>query len=99
MSEYFRSVVSDAIRCRQIEATEAAEGYLVALLCDYAHPDPEAESTLTEPLTFLLRDALDATGPERFRRLRILGDGVLYAVGFFGGHIELLGVDRSYVLG
>jgi hypothetical protein len=97
MTEYFRTIVADAIRTRQIEASDAAEGYLVGLLCDYAHPGPDAESTLSEPLTFLLRDALDAAGPERFRRLRVLGDGVLYTVGFFGGHIELRGVDRSYV--
>ena len=38
-----------------------------------------------------------AAGPERFRRLRALGDHSLYALGFFGGHIELKGVDRGYV--
>lgn len=98
ISEYFQGVVSDAIRARQIDATEAAASYLVGVLCDFAHPDEEAGSTLSRPLTFLLRDAMDAPGPERFRRLRSLGDGVLYAMGFFGEHIDLKGADRGYVV-
>lgn len=99
MSRYFEEVIADAMRVRHIEATEAASRYLVGILCDYAHPDEEAGSPFTKPLTFLLRDALDTVGAERFRRLRALGDGILYALGFFGGHIELRGVDRKYVVG
>jgi hypothetical protein len=99
MSRYFEEVIADAMRVRHIEATEAASRYLVGILCDYAHPDEEAGSPFTKPLTFLLRDALDAIGAERFRKLRALGDGILYALGFFGGHIELRGVDRKYVVG
>jgi hypothetical protein len=99
ISEYFQEVVTDAMRARHVEATEAASTYLVGLLCDFAHPDEEAESPFTQPLTFLLRDAMEAVGAERFRRLRTLGDGILYALGFFGGHIELKGVDRGYVVG
>lgn len=99
ISEFFQEVISDAIRVRHVEATDAAATYLVALLCDYAHPDEEAGSTFNRPLTFLLRDALEASGAERFRRLRSLGDHVLYALGFFGGHIEVKGIDRGYVIG
>jgi hypothetical protein len=98
ISDYFQGVVDDAVRSRQIDATAAATSYLVGLLCDFAHPDEEAGSTLSRPLTFLLRDALDAPPPERFRRLRSLGDGVLYAMGFFGDHIDLKGADRGYVV-
>ncbi|HLM74703.1 MAG TPA: hypothetical protein VK459_18475 [Polyangiaceae bacterium] len=98
MSEYFQEVVQDAMRVRNIEATRAASTYLVSLLCEFAHPDEEAESPFKKPLTFLLHDALEATGPERFRRLRTLGDGVLYGLGFFGSHIEMKGIDRGYVV-
>jgi hypothetical protein len=98
MSEYFQEVIQDAMRVRNIEATRAASTYLVSLLCDFAHPDEEAESPFKKPLTFLLHDALEATGPERFRRLRTLGDGVLYGLGFFGSHIEMKGIDRGYVV-
>jgi hypothetical protein len=98
LGEYFRGVVDDVIRQRRIDATDAAVGYVVGLLCSYARPDQQAAATLNEPLTFLLRDAMAASGSERFRRLRMLGDGVLYAAGFFGEHIAHRGVDRRYVL-
>src|SRR5262245_46616497 len=97
ISQYFQAVISDAIRVRQVEATDAAASYLVSLLCGYAHPDEEAGSTFNQPLTFLLHDAMNALGADRFKRLRCLGDHSLYALGFFAGHIELKGVDRGYV--
>ncbi len=98
ISTYFQEVLSDAIRVRRVEATDAASSYLVGLLCDYAHPSEESGSTFSQPLTFQLRDALDADGPARFRRLRSLGDHVLYAIGFFRSHIEGRGADRRYVM-
>jgi hypothetical protein len=97
ITEYFQEVISDAIRVRRVEATDAAATYLVSLLCSFTHPDEEAGSGFNRPLTFLLHDALEASGAERFRRLRALGDHSLYALGFFGGHIALKGVDRGYV--
>ena len=97
ITQYFQEVISDAIRARQVEATDAAATYLVSLLCSFTHPDEEAGSSFDRPLTFLLRDAMEAPPAERFRRLRALGDHALYALGFFGTHIELKGVDRRYV--
>ncbi|MFO0588116.1 MAG: hypothetical protein U0441_11280 [Polyangiaceae bacterium] len=97
LSHFFHDVVNDALRARHVEATPEASGYLVSLLCEYAHPTEEAHSTFSEPLTFLLRDALEAPGPERLRRLRALGDGVLYAIGFFGEHLTARGADRKYI--
>src|SRR5262245_48443812 len=97
ISEYFQEVIADAIRVRHVDATDAATSYLVSLLCEYAHPDEEAGSTFSQPLTFLLHEAMSAIGPERFRRLRCLGDHALYALGFFAGHIEGKGIDRGYV--
>jgi hypothetical protein len=98
MAGFFEEVVGEALRSRNLTATEAACSYLVDLLCEFAHPDEHAGSALTQPLTFLLRDALEATGIERFQRLRVLGDGVLYVVGFFGGHIDCKGIHRGYVI-
>ena len=97
MTQFFHDVVNDALRARHVEATPEASGYLVGILCDYAHPNEEASTTFSEPLTFLLRDALEAPGPERLRRLRALGDGVLYAIGFFGEHLTQRGADRRYI--
>jgi len=99
ITEFFQGVISDAIRVRKVDATDAAASYLVGLLCAYAHPNEETGSTFNRPLTFLLHDALEAMGAERFRRLRALGDHALYAIGFFGGHIEQRGVDKGYVCG
>ena len=100
VSEFFLEVVEDAIKARKVEATDGATSYLVCLLTDYAKPDVRAEEPLDRPLSFLLDAALHTVeaGP-RFDRLRALGDGVLYACGFFGEHFEARGVDSAYVMG
>jgi hypothetical protein len=100
VSEFFLEVVGDAIKARRVEATDGATSYLVCLLSDYAKPDVRAEEPLGRPLSFLLDEALHTVeaGP-RFDRLRTLGDGVLYACGFFGEHFEARGVAATYVMG
>lgn len=98
VSTFFQEALSDAIRVRRVDATDAASSYLVSLLCDYAHPSEDSGSTFSRPLTFQLRDALESDGPMRFQRLRSLGDHVLYAIGFFRSHIEGRGADRRYVM-
>lgn len=97
ITQYFEEVISDAIRARKVDATRGAATYLVGLLCEYAHPDEESGRSFNKPLTFALHDALEAMGMDRFRRLRALGDHALYALGFFGCHIEQRGLDKGYV--
>ena len=100
VSGFFVEVVEDAMKARRVEATEGATHYLVALLADYAHPDRTAGETLERPMTLLLDEALHAPDPaERFERLRVLGDGVLYGCGFFGDHFEARGIDLTYMHG
>src|SRR5271170_7486259 len=100
VSEFFLEVVEDAIKARRVEATGGATSYLVCLLSDYARPDVRAEEPLDRPLSFLLDEALHTVEPgPRFDRLRALGDGVLYACGFFGEHFEARGVATGYVMG
>ena len=100
VSGFFGEVVEDAMKARRVEATDGATRYLVALLADYAHPREEAEDALDRPLTLLLDEALHAMDPaERFQRLRVIGDGVLYGCGFFGDHFEARGVDPKYLHG
>lgn len=94
IGEYFQGPVSESIRAREVDASKAAESYLLRLLEDFGRPSEEAGSTLKKPVTFLLHEALESTGSERFKRLQGLGDGVLYGVGFFGG--SLRGADKSY---
>jgi hypothetical protein len=100
VSDFFHEVVEDALRSRRVEATDGAATYLVSLLADFAKPDCKAEQTLERPLAFLLDEALHAPAPgERFDRLRLLGDGVLYTCGFFGDHFEARGLDQKYLFG
>jgi hypothetical protein len=100
VSHFFLEVVEDALRLQRVEATDGARRYLVALLADYAHPDPRAGETLERPLTLLFDEALRAADrAERFERLRSIGDGVLYGCGFFGDHFEARGVASGYLHG
>ncbi len=97
LETFFHDVVDDAMRKKQLAATEAAEYYLVSLLTDFARPNARSCEALERPLTLLLDEALHATGQERFERLRVLGDGVLYVSGFFAPHLETRGVEVRYV--
>ncbi|HEY4012341.1 MAG TPA: hypothetical protein VGM06_03320 [Polyangiaceae bacterium] len=98
VSGFFGEVVEDALRTRRVDATDGAARYLVGLLADYAHPDNRAGETLERPVTLLLDEALHAPDPaERFERLRVIGDGVLYGCGFFADHFEARGVDVKYM--
>ncbi|HEY6079906.1 MAG TPA: hypothetical protein VIW29_13925 [Polyangiaceae bacterium] len=97
LETFFHDVVDDAMRKKHVEATEAAEYYLVSLLIDYARPAAQATEAFERPLTLLLDEALHAPGQERFERLRVLGDGVLYVSGFFAPHLETRGVEVRYV--
>jgi hypothetical protein len=97
---FFQEIVTGAIRSRRVEATGEATTYLVALLADFAMPEKNAARAMDRPLTFLLDEALHTAKPaERFERLRLLGDGVLYSTGFFGDHFEARGVDQKYLIG
>lgn len=105
VSGFFQEVVEDAMKARQVEATDGTTNYLVAMLSDYARPTPEAlapfrSEETPRPLAFLLDEALHAPdAAERFERLRALGDGVLYSCGFFLDHFEARGLDHRYLYG
>ncbi|MGH7282750.1 MAG: hypothetical protein ACRELY_14580 [Polyangiaceae bacterium] len=97
---FFHEIVTGAIRARRVDATGEATTYIVGLLADFAAPGAKAGETMDRPLTFLLDEALHTAQPaERFERLRVLGDGVLYSSGFFADHFEARGVDQKYLIG
>ncbi|MEO8801669.1 MAG: hypothetical protein ABI551_27505 [Polyangiaceae bacterium] len=97
---FFHDIVTGAIRSRKVDATGEATTYLVGVLTDFAAPGGKAGETMDRPLTFLLDEALHTPKPaERFERLRILGDGVLYSSGFFADHFEARGVQQRYLVG
>jgi len=100
VSDFFSEAVNDAMRSRGVSASDGAKSYVIGLLSDLAKPGSPIERTLEQPLTLLLNEALTTTEVgERFERLRVLGDGVLYASGFFADHFEARGVDTGYLIG
>lgn len=100
VSDFFEGIVVDAMKARNVSASDGARSYVVALLTDLAKPGSPVERTMDRPLTLLLDEALNTPElGERFERLRTLGDGVLYSSGFFGDHFEARGVDTSYLIG
>lgn len=97
LREFFREPLALALQEQHVNASEPTAHYLAALLADFARPDELAHETLERPLTFLLEEALSSSGPDRFERLRALGDSVLYTSGFFLDHLANRGVQREYV--
>lgn len=97
IDDYFRDAVETAIKARQVEASGSTTTYLVTLLEDQAKPQEAA--TAGKPYTLLLDEALDIPDlGDRFERLRLVGDDVLYRLGFFGDHFEARGVDPEYLI-
>lgn len=97
IDDYFRDAVETAIKARQVEASGSTTTYLITLLEDQAKPQESA--TADKPYTLLLDEALDIPDlGDRFERLRLVGDDVLYRLGFFGDHFEARGVDPEYLI-
>jgi hypothetical protein len=98
LAEFFEEAVQESLQACRVEATPPTASYLVMVLEDFTKPDRTKE-TLDRPLSLLLDEALHAPIGERFERLRTLGDGVLYASGFFGDHFQRRGVSAGYLYG
>ncbi len=91
---WFRVRLAEALERRRLSASATTQVYLVELLHAYA-VEPSREA-LARPLALQLADAAEASGPERIRLLRTLGDAALYLAGFFSDHIERRGVSAGY---
>jgi len=90
IASFFDEVVEDALKARGVNASEGATRYLVGVLAE-PHIEPR-------PLALSLQEALVISEPaERFERLRLLGDAVLYGSGFFADHFAARGLENRYV--
>src|SRR4030095_8974804 len=96
---FFDDAVRGAAETRGYDPNAASAVYVARLLADYARPEIGRDEAHRRPLVLLLREALDASGSERFRKLRGLGDHALYVSGFFADHLERRGVQQPYVSG
>lgn len=100
VDEFFRELVTQAIRSRGFEPSTASANYVVALLAEAAKPNASALNVIGEnSFTLMLADAMESQGVVRFEKLRLLGDGVLYVSGFFGDHLTRRGLAPYYVKG
>lgn len=96
---FFEDALRAAAASRGVDPEAASSKYAAGLLAQYARPGALSGEALRRPLTLLLREALEGFGPERFQRLRGLGDQVLYLSGFFADHLDSRGVERRFVRG
>jgi hypothetical protein len=93
---FFVEHVTGAMRDLGVETAAETQGYLVDLLSDFAVS--QRLQVLGEPLVTLLQRAQQATGPERYSRMRELGDVALFICGFFPDSFDRRGVSRGYVV-
>jgi hypothetical protein len=98
VAAFFEDAVRGAADSRGYDPEAGTTRYVVGLLSDYAKPDGFRGEALLRPLTILYGEALEADGPERFQKLRALGDDALYLCGFFPDHLERRGVEQSFVM-
>lgn len=91
---WFRERLSEALDRRRLSPSEVTQLYVVELLHRFA-TSPE-QASLDRPLALMLAEAVEATGLEQIRLLRIMGDTALYLSGFFSDHIEHRGLSRGY---
>ncbi|HEX3598155.1 MAG TPA: hypothetical protein VHU80_23765 [Polyangiaceae bacterium] len=99
VESFFEDAVRDAALGRGYDPDAPSALYLSGVLASYVRPERIPRETLERPLTLVLADALQTAGAERFRRLRGLGDHVLYVSGFFAEHIESRGLAPTFVRG
>jgi hypothetical protein len=93
VAEFFREVLSAAIKNQGVDATEPTEFYLVNLLAAFAKAPVD-----DQPLALKMASALYATPEERVRALKDVGDTSLYISGFFSDSLQRKLVDVDYYI-
>lgn len=97
---FFRDLVDQVIKQRGFEPSTASTSYVVGLLADTAKPNSATLNVMADgSFTMMLANALESHGAQRFEKLRVLGDGVLYVSGFFSEHLTRRGLAPYYVRG
>jgi hypothetical protein len=94
---YFHERLTQALQRQRVEMAAETEFYLVNLLSGFAErggdEDP-GSATLVE----LLGEATAATGGERLKRFRRVGDFALFILGFFSDNLDRRGISHGYVI-
>ncbi len=91
--EFFRELVRQACEEQKVLPSESAEFYLVQLLERFMRHD---EGLLDRPLALEYLQSLDSNPPERYRRLKQVGDTALFVSGVFTESLEKKTVGAEY---
>ncbi len=104
--DFFRDLLRTSMEHQHAQLGEETRAYLVNLLSGYIESESlyareESGSLEARPLAFMLKDALEESGPMRIARLRKLGDTSLFVSGFFPESLDrgLVGVDYYISMG
>jgi hypothetical protein len=97
LRSWFHERLSGCMASRGLHTRDETTLYLVELLSSAAVGGPQRESLCGRPLVLLLAEATQASGGERVRAFRMVGDEALYVGGFFAEHLERRGVTEDYV--
>jgi hypothetical protein len=95
----FSELLAGALERTRVEPSPLATAYLVELLDERVRRAPAAGEAPTGPASSLAEELLQARlerGRVRVRRLRGLGDRVLFATGFFRDSLERRSVGLAY---
>lgn len=96
VAAFFRDCLDRALRSRRVRTSDLAESYLVQLLTDLADPRRHPLGPGRKTLVEMLQAAQDATGANRARLLRELGDNALVSSGVFRERLMHQGLSLSY---
>ena len=96
---FFQRELERAKLERHCETSDIVDAYLVALLVDHILPGHRLSLVHEHSIAVLLAEALTWHGEKRLRRLRTLGDSVLFTSGFFEERLARAGIDPAYVHG
>lgn len=94
LTAFFRDLVRAAMTAQRVASSETTEFYLVRLLEAFVRPD--RADLLDPPLAIEYLEALQTSAPERFQKLRRVGDTALFLTGVFVDSLERSLVGPTY---
>ncbi len=95
--EFFRNLITSAIKNQKVTLEADVEYYLVSLLSQYMRIEMMKKSERA-PLAIRLHQALVATPSEKVQLLKEVGDFSLYISGFFADSLNQKIVDIDYYM-
>ncbi len=92
-ADFFRGLLREALEEQRVEPSENAEAYLVQLLERFVRPAPD---TFDRPLALDYLESLDQRPPERYQKLKRVGDTALFVSGVFTESLDRRTVSPDY---